>query len=176
MAFIGTTQLIRQTTLQTSLFKDWITQSKWRNFWGSGEHFDWWAFPIDANSGHGDRFNVAPALGELRQNSEFLSAVLENAQLLAIGLGYDLATGQIIDPARADHYAVRLYKCGRALHLWGMPVAHHAFMGCVEYLLKDHRDLAKTLDGMRATETPELNPLGIDLELVTGSQHPRETI
>ena len=176
MIFIGTAQLIRQTTLQTSLFKDWITQSKWRNFWGSGEHFDWWAFPIDANSGHGDRFNVAPALGELRQNSEFLSAVLENAQLLAIGLGYDLATGQIIDPARADHYAVRLYKCGRALHLWGMPVAHHAFMGCVEYLLKDHRDLAKTLDGMRATETPELNPLGIDLELVTGSQHPRETI
>ena len=176
MAFIGTTQLIRQTTLQTSLFKDWITQSKWRNFWGSGEHFDWWAFPIDANSGHGDRFNVAPALGELRQNSEFLSAVLENAQLLAIGLGYDLATGQIIDPARADHYAVRLYKCGRALHLWGMPVAHHAFMGCVEYLLKDHRELTKTLDGMRATDTPELNPLGIDLELVTGSQHPRETI
>jgi hypothetical protein len=176
MAFIGTTQLIRQTTLQTSLFKDWITQSKWRNFWGSGEHFDWWAFPIDANSGHGDRFNVAPALGELRQNSEFLSAVLENAQLLAIGLGYDLATGQIIDPARADHYGVRLYKCGRALHLWGMPVAHHAFVCCVEYLLKDHRDLAKTLDGMRATETPELNPLGIDLELVTGSQHPRETI
>jgi hypothetical protein len=176
MAFIGTTQLIRQTTLQTSLFKDWITQSKWRNFWGSGEHFDWWAFPIDANSGHGDRFNVAPALGELRQNSEFLGAVLENAQLLAIGLGYDLATGQIIDPARADHYGVRLYKCGRALHLWGMPVAHQAFVGCVEYLLKDHRELAKTLDGMRATETPELNPLGIDLELNTGSQHPRETI
>ena len=176
MAFIGTTQLIRQTTLQTSLFKDWITQSKWRNFWGSGEHFDWWAFPIDANSGHGDRFNVAPALGELRQNSEFLGAVLENAQLLAIGLGCNLATGQIIDPARADHYGVRLYKCGRAIHLWGMPVAHQAFVGCVEYLLKDHRELAKTLDGMRVTETPELNPLGIDLELVTRSQHPRETI
>ena len=176
MAFIGTTQLIRQTTLQTSLFKDWITQSKWRNFWGSGEHFDWWAFPIDANSGHGDRFNVAPALGELRQNSEFLSAVLENAQLLAIGLGYDLATGQIIDPARAEHYGVRLYKCVRALHLWGMPVAHQALAGCVEYLLKDHRELTKTLDGMRATDTPELNPLGIDLELVTRSQHPRETI
>jgi hypothetical protein len=57
-----------------------------------------------------------------------------------------------------------------------MPVAHQAFVGCVEYLLKDHRELTKTLDGMRATETPELNPLDIDLELVTGSQHPRETI
>ena len=176
MAFIGTAQLIRQTTLQTSLFKDWITQSKWRNFWGSGEHFDWWAFPIDADSTHGDRFNVAPAISELRQNSEFLRAVLENAQLLAIGLGYDLATGQIIDPARADHYSVRLYKCGRALHLWGMPVAHRAFVGCVEYLLQGHRELAKTLDGMRAHETPDLNPLGIDLDLGTASQHPRETI
>ena len=60
MAFVGTAHLIRQTTLQTSLFKGWITQSKWRNFWDSGEHFDWWAFPIDADSGHGDRFNVAP--------------------------------------------------------------------------------------------------------------------
>ena len=175
MAFIGTAQLTRQTSLQTTLFKDWIVQAKWRTFWGSGEHFDWWAFPIDANSGHGDRFNVAPAIGELRQNSDFLGAVLENAQLLAIGLGYDLATSQIIDPARADHYGVRLYKCGRALHLWGMPVAHQAFVGCVEYLLKDHRELTKTLDGMRATETPELNPLAIDL-VIPSVQHPRETI
>ena len=36
MAFIGTAQLIRQTTLQTALFKDWIVQAKLRNFWGSG--------------------------------------------------------------------------------------------------------------------------------------------
>jgi len=50
MAFIGTAQLTRQTSLQTALFKDWIVQAKWRNFWGSGEHFDWWAFPIDADS------------------------------------------------------------------------------------------------------------------------------
>jgi hypothetical protein len=57
-----------------------------------------------------------------------------------------------------------------------MPVAHQAFVGCVEYLLEGHRELTKTLDGMRANETPDLNPLGIDLELVTGSQHPRETI
>ena len=176
MAFIGTTQLIRQTTLQTSLFKDWITQSKWRNFWGSGEHFDWWAFPIDASSSHGDRFNVAPAIHELRENAEFLNAVLENAQLLAIGLGYVLVTGQIIDPARADHYAVRLYKCGRALHLWGMPQAHRAFVGCVEYLLKDRPELAKTLAGMRADETPGPNPLGIDLEVITSVQHPHESI
>ena len=175
MAFIGTTQLIRQTTLQTSLFKDWMTQSKWRNFWGSGEHFDWWAFPIDDDSTYGDRFNVAPAIGELRQNSEFLGAVLENAQLLAIGLGYDLATGQIIDPARADKYAVRLFKCGRALHLWGMPVAHLAFVGCVEYLLEGHPELAKTLTGIRADETPELNPLGIDL-VIPSVQHPHESI
>ena len=125
MAFVGTAQLIRQTTLQTSLFKGWITQSKWRNFWGSGEYFDWWAFPIDADSGHGDRFNVAPA--------------------------------------RADYFGVRLYKCGRALHLWGMPEAHRTFVGCVEYLLEGHPELAKTLDGICADETPGLNPLGIDL-------------
>ena len=56
-----------------------------------------------------------------------------------------------------------------------MPVAHHAFVGCVEYLLKDHRDLAKTLDGMRAAETPELNPLGIDL-VNPSVQHPHESI
>ena len=163
MAFIGTQALTRQTTLQTSLFKDWITQSRWRNFWGSGEHFDWWAFPIDADSGHGDRYNVTPAIAELWQSAEFLNAVLENAQLLAIGLGYELTTGVVIDPERADHYSVRLYKCGRALHLWGMPTAHRAFVGCVEHLLKDRPVLAKTLDGMLAHETPALNPLGIDL-------------
>jgi hypothetical protein len=107
MIFIGTAQLIRQTTLQTSLFKDWITQSRWRNFWGSGEHFDWWAFPIDITSDrHGDRYNVTPAIAELRSDPEFLHAVLENAQLFANGLGYDLVTGQVIDPTRADHYAV----------------------------------------------------------------------
>ena len=175
MAFIGTAQLIRQTTLQTALFKDWIVQAKWRNFWGSGEHFDWWAFPIDANSGHGDRYNVAPAITELRNDPEFLHAVLENAQLLSIGLGYDLVTGLIIDPTRADHYAVRLYKCGRALHLWGMPFAHRSFVGCVEYLLEGHPELAETLAGIRADETPELNPLSIDL-VIPSLQHPHESI
>ena len=96
MAFIGTAQLIRQTTLQTALFKDWIVQAKWRNFWGSGEHFDWWAFPIDANSDqHGDRYNVTPALNELRNSAAFLEVVLENAQLLSIGLGYSLEFGQV---------------------------------------------------------------------------------
>jgi hypothetical protein len=176
MAFIGTTQLTRQTSLQTTLFKDWIVQAKWRNFWGSGEHFDWWAFPIDANSDqHGDRYNVTPAIAELRNNAAFLEAVLENAQLLSIGLGYSLEAGQVINPARADKYAVRLFKCGRALHLWGMPVAHRAFVGCVEYLLQDHPELAKTLTGIRAHETPELNPLGIDL-VIPSLQHPHESI
>jgi len=108
-------------------------QAKWRNFWGSGEHFDWWAFPIDANS------------------------------------------SQAIDPARADKYAVRLFKCGRALHLWGMPVAHRAFVGCVEHLLQDHPELAKTLAGIRADQTPDLNPLGIDL-VIPSLQHPHESI
>ena len=42
-------------------------------------------------------------------------------------------------------------------------MAHQAFVGCVEYLLKDHRELTKTLDGICADETPGLNPLGIDL-------------
>jgi hypothetical protein len=177
MIFIGTAQLIRQTSLQTSLFKDWITQSQWRNFWGSGEHFDWWAFPIDVSSDrHGDRYNVAPAIAELRNDPEFLHAVLENAQLFAFGLGYDLVTGRVIDPTRADHYAVRLYKCGRALHLWGMPEAHRAFVGCVDYLLEGHPELAKTLAGIRADKTPELNPLVIDLVVVPENQHPRETI
>ena len=175
MAFIGTAQLIRQTTLQTALFKDWIVQAKWRNFWGSGEHFDWWAFPIDADSGHGDRYNVTPAINELRNSTAFLEAVLENAQLLSIGLGYSLEFSQVIDPARADKYAVRLFKCGRALHLWGMPVAHLAFVGCVEYLLEGHPELAKTLTGIRADETPELNSLGIDL-VIPSVQHPHESI
>lgn len=175
MIFIGTAQLICQTTLQTSLFKDWITQSKWRNFWGSGEHFDWWAFPIDANSSHGDRYNVTPAVAELRNSATFLEAVLENAQLLSIGLGYSLESGQVIDPARADKYAVRLFKCGRALHLWGMPVAHRAFVGCVEHLLEGHPELAKTLAGIHADETPKLNPLGIDL-VIPSVQHPHESI
>jgi hypothetical protein len=124
---------------------------------------------------HGDRYNVTPAISELRNDPEFLNAVLENAQLFAFGLGYDLVTGQVIDPTRADHYAVRLYKCGRALHLWGMPEAHRAFVGCVEYLLEGHRELAKTLNGIRADETPELNPLGIDL-VIPSVQHPHESI
>ena len=111
----------------------------------------------------------------MRNDPEFLHAVLENTQLFAVGLGYDLVTGQVIDPTRADHYAVRLYKCGRALHLWGMPVAHRAFVGCVEYLLQDHPELAKTLAGIRADQTPELNPLGIDL-VIPSLQHPHESI
>ena len=77
MAFIGTTQLTRQTSLQTALFKDWIVQAKWRNFWGSGEHFDWWTFPIDANSDqHGDRYNVTPAIDEAFEYADFTGQVL----------------------------------------------------------------------------------------------------
>jgi hypothetical protein len=57
-----------------------------------------------------------------------------------------------------------------------MPVAHRAFVGCVEYLLQDHPELGKTLTGIHADETPEINPLGIDLVVVPETQHPRETI
>ncbi len=92
-----------------------------------------------------------------------------------MGFPIDADSAQVIDPARADHYAVRPYKCGRALHLWGMPIAHRAFVGCVEYLLQDHPELAKTLTGIRADETPELNPLGIDL-VIPSVQHPHESI
>jgi hypothetical protein len=48
-----------------------------------------------------------------------------------------------------------------------MPVAHRAFVGCVEHLLQDHPELAKTLTGIRADQIPELNPLGIDLVIAT---------
>lgn len=162
MAFVGVDRLIRQTTLQSTLFKDWIVASKWGNF-GPDEHFDWWAFPLDRDSNsHGDVFNVTPALDELSNNTVFLSAVLENAQLLAFAWGWDLSTGSLISN-RAHRYGIRISKCGESLGLWQMPAAHEAFLTFTEHLHSNGFVSDRTLATVAGARPSALNPAGIDL-------------
>ena len=62
---------------------------------------------------------------------------------------------------------------------WTMQIHHNkhhqAYIDNANRLLVDHPELAKTLTGIRADETPGLNPLGIDLE-IPSVQHPHESI
>ena len=162
MAFIGVDRLIRQTTLQSTLFKDWIVASMWNNF-GPDEHFDWWAFPLDRDSNaHGDVFNVSPAFDELANNPLFLGAVLENAQHLAFGWGWDLGTSTII-ANRAHRYGIRISKCGESLGLWQMPAAHAAFLTFTEHLHANGFVSDRTLTTVGSARPSTLNPAGVDL-------------
>lgn len=162
MAFIGVDRLIRQTTLQADLFKDWIVAGKWHNF-GPDEHFDWWAFPLDRDSNsHGDVFNVAPAFDELSQNQVFLTSVLENAEHLAFGWGWDLRAGERI-ANRAHRYGIRISKCGESLGLWGMPAAHEAFRVFTEHLHRNGFVSDRTLATVTGSKPTTLNPAGVDL-------------
>lgn len=168
MTFIGVIPLFQETSRQTRRFEEWAAAGRWTNF-GPAEHFDWWAFPIARDSnGYGDRYNVNPALDELRNNRRFLETVLANATLFALGWGWDLPTGgKVAD--RAHRYGIRISKCGESLGLWQMPGAHAEFLAFTRHLF-DHRFVdQRTLDTVTNSCPDETNPVGVDLRRSTST-------
>jgi hypothetical protein len=87
-------------------------------------HYDWWAFPIDQPSSHGDKYQVdAPDLPAYLENKLFIDALRSNSVLVCRAWGYDLVKGHsLAGDLTADQkwqgWPIRLYKMTLSLELF----------------------------------------------------------
>ncbi len=107
---------------QLAAFERWAAHKNWQAIHNA--HYDWWMFPIDETSQHGDAYTVyAGDIAELKRDPEFVQSYLRGVELLAQAWGWDLANHTYIPnpvPGQAwSRWPIRLYKAGRSLQLFG---------------------------------------------------------
>ncbi len=121
--FIGVKSLIQQNADQLSKFRTFAMNRDWQSF--HGNHYDWWAFPIDSPSSYGYRFSVSKESIEiLKQSPMFLSNLAESADLLLLSWGWDSTKNKNLEAldlgqAWAD-WPIRLYKAWRSMQIFGL--------------------------------------------------------
>ena len=120
--FIGITGLKQAQAKQLVDFEHWASESNWQAIHMA--HYDWWMFPIDEGSAHGQKYVVYPGdIVILKQDPEYLRNYLRGVELLALAWGWDLAQCQAIaqpQPGQAwSRLPIRLYKAARSLQLFG---------------------------------------------------------
>ena len=120
--FVGIAELKRKQAEQLSIFERRAAQGDWQAI--HRDHYDWWMFPIDESSQHGDAYTVyAGDIAELKQDPAYVRSYLRGVELLALAWGWDLARRHAIaKPQRGQawsHWPIRLYKAARSLQLFG---------------------------------------------------------
>lgn len=86
-------------------------------------HYDWWAFPINETSSHGDKYQVMDKDVDLfKGNPQFVKALRSNAILVCKAWGYNLEEGVLYKNVTPDQkwqgWPIRLYKMSRSLELF----------------------------------------------------------
>jgi hypothetical protein len=120
--FVGIAGLKREQAEQLSAFERWAARGDWQAFHTG--HYDWWMFPIDESSQHGDAYTVYPGdIAELKQDPTYVRSYLRGVELLALAWGWDLAGRRYLpnpQPGQVwSHWPIRLYKAARSLQLFG---------------------------------------------------------
>jgi hypothetical protein len=120
--FVGIAGLKREQAKQLADFERWAARGDWQAIHKG--HYDWWMFPIDESSQHGDAYTVYPGdIAELKQDPEYVRSYLRGVELLALAWGWDLAKRQYVpnpQPGQAwSRWPIRLYKAARSLQLFG---------------------------------------------------------
>ncbi|KAH3764207.1 hypothetical protein Pelo_3910 [Pelomyxa schiedti] len=121
--FVGVAKLKELQQQQLYQFEIWARSRSWDSFHRS--HYDWWAFPIDEKSSYGFSYTITPEVRtQLANDPEFCSNLSRLAALLLLSWGWDTSTGAPVpSPERSQSWhswPVRLYKCGRALKIFGL--------------------------------------------------------
>jgi hypothetical protein len=120
--FVGIAELKRKQAEQLATFERWATRGDWQAIHNA--HYDWWMFPLDERSQHGDAYTVyAGDIAELKQDPAYVRSYLRGVELLALAWGWDLAARQYLaHPQRGQAWSrwpIRLYKAARSLQLFG---------------------------------------------------------
>lgn len=100
-----------------------------------GKGFDWWMFPIDQDSQHGDKWRVSPSdIEVLKADAEFMASYREGAILVARSWGWDLKKNQKIhDPKlKWAGWDVRLGKMACSLYLFGQKDLHASLLNFID--------------------------------------------
>ena len=120
--FVGLAELKHKQAEELASFERWAARGDWQAIHKG--HYDWWMFPIDESSQHGDAYTVYPGdIAELKQDPEYVRSYLRGVELLALAWGWDLAGRQYVpnpQPGQAwSQWPIRLYKAARSLQLFG---------------------------------------------------------
>ena len=131
--FIGISAIIEKHSVQVAQFEQWAAEGNWQSF--HGNHFDWWAFPIDKPSNYAFAYTVFnEEIAKMKQNEFFMNSHRMGAELLLRSWGWHSATRQLLEtPGPRQQWAnwpIRLAKCARSMWLFGQDQQHEI---CVEY-------------------------------------------
>lgn len=86
-------EMIRKKCIQQNKeFVRWDATNNYYRFHHS--HYDWWAFPINQPSSHGDKYQIMDKDIEMfKEKPQFINALKSNAILVCKAWGYNLVTG-----------------------------------------------------------------------------------
>ena len=121
--FIGVDTLIQENANQLFQFRTFAQNCDWMSF--HSNHYDWWAFPIDAPSSFGYRYSVSKeSIRLLKQSPEFLPNLSESADLLLLSWGWNSTKNENLSDAQFGqawaHWPIRLYKAWRSMQIFGL--------------------------------------------------------
>lgn len=97
-SFVGIEGLKQEHAAQLEKFQAWANAKNWQKFHHG--HYDWWAFPIDIPSSHGEKYVVYTGeIATLNQDAKFVSNHKLALALCALSWGWDIHTAQeLTDP------------------------------------------------------------------------------
>jgi len=104
-----------------------VAAGRWKDI--HGDHYDWWAYPIDRGSGqYGEAFNVAgEPLRRLREDPEFLASLAREIEIQALALGWSLYDQDWVEKLDWENgqdwrraYPTRLWKATRSAQIFGL--------------------------------------------------------
>ena len=113
--------IVKKCVKQNREFSLWRSSKAYAQF--HHNHYDWWAFPINAPSSKGDTYQVLQQdKSYFTSSNEFMNALRENAIMVCEAWGYDLMNGQEIKNCtlsqRWQNWPIRLYKMTISLKLF----------------------------------------------------------
>ncbi len=121
-SFVGIDGLKSEHAAQIDKFQTWAKARQWQKFHHG--HYDWWAFPIDKPSSHGEKYVVyEDDIAVLNQDSDFVAKHRLGLELVALSWGWDIfAAAQLKnwgDYQSWQKWPVRLYKMAYSAKLFG---------------------------------------------------------
>ena len=115
--FIGLSKLKLKHKSQLDKFEQWNKKGEYKKF-GPCNHFDWWAFPINSDSGKGYMYTVfQDEVNELLNDVEFVKNYKRGVELMVRSYGYDIINKLYLNEKNMGYrnYDIRLRKIGQSL-------------------------------------------------------------
>lgn len=121
--FIGVEELLERHYQQVALFESWAESNNWAMF--HIEHYDWWAFPIDKDSGFGAKYKVGSEEIKLLKENQFFTQSLSNAiALYLLSSGWDSKELEYLPDAgknkKYKNHPIRLWKVWRSARIFDL--------------------------------------------------------